>query len=1253
MLNRLAAVRMAEKRGLIVEAVGNGYQSKGFKVFEQVAGSGLGETYNRYRRYLFCLFDELGVDLGVLFDRRSPQGLLFPREPALLGLLDLLNASDLDALWAEDEAIGWIYQYYNDPAERKKMRDASSAPRNSRELAVRNQFFTPRYVVEFLTDNTLGRIWYEMTRGKTRLKEQCRYLVRRPTEIFLKPGETAPVAPPRDNLSQEELLKEPVYIPHREIKDPRMIRMLDPACGSMHFGLYAFDLYEVIYEEAWDLGLESLRRDFPDKDTMLREVPRLIIEHNIHGIDIDLRCTQIAGLSLWLRAQKSWQTQKLPSGKRPHIRRSNIVCAEPMPGDKAMLKEFDQRQFSASEQPAFAHLLETVFEKMELAGEAGSLLKIEEEIRSAVEEARKLWEKVQTKPRELFSTEEINRTLRPGAQQKLGSLEKAVSQLSTDFWETAEERIYSALRAYAEHAENGGSYQRRLFTDDTVRGFAFVNLCRAEYDVVLMNPPFGEVSSRLITHLDNTFPAWNRNVLCAFIEQQIDVLSSDQCFIGSVIDRTILNKSTYELFRTQVLLSKERLSHVLDLGWEVLDANVEVASVIATRSRPRKSFTHCLDLRNIPPDYKDAAIIETFQGSEGKSNRTFTHPTASFEAFPNHAVVYDLPDSLLTTFSRFQDLRTSGFTSYTGHQLESFRHFMLFWEIPIRASVSQEEDYCHLYNGGEFSRFSLPPREVVRFGYFENLSPKDVPSYTFVLRNREKHFKRGVGFGVRGEFLDAHILSPGQLFTVEGQFLLVEDHTSAFFLLGLLNSAVASRLLNSYSGQHKYSGYVNLLPCPSLTKRTVDTIAQLSLEAVDIKRSTYFWDETSLLFCAPIWTGSMHDAFSKLTLRLFKDLEVRETRLVKIVDSIDSLVYSAYGLKDNEFLTDIAEYKSRVPKEELPGLDRRSSTAYGSQLAIDLFSYSLGTAFGRWDIRYATGEKAAPELPNPFAPLPVRPPGMLQNADGLPATPKDVPVDYPLRISWSGILVDDENQPEDIVSRVEDALKVIWKDRWESIEHEACELLGVKSLRDYFRRPAGFFADHLKRYSKSRRQAPIYWPLSTESGSYTLWIYYHRLTENTLHTALADFIDPKLRSVRTEISSLRDSGSNRARLEELLDLAKELEEFRTEIERIIKLPWKPNLNDGVLITASPLWKLFRLPKWQTDLKACWDKLSKGDYDWAHLAYTIWPDRVKDICKTDRSIAIAHGLEHLCKVEPPKAKGKRKRKSKSSGRGAVT
>ena len=60
-------------------------------------------------------------------------------------------------------------------------------------------------------------------------------------------------------------------------------------------------------------------------------------------------------------------------------------------------------------------------------------------------------------------------------------------------------------------------------------------------------------------------------------------------------------------------------------------------------------------------------------------------------------------------------------------------------------------------------------------------------------------------------------------------------------------------------------------------------------------------------------------------------------------------------------------------------------------------------------------------------------------------------------------------------------------------------ILHVDTLRDQFRKPGAFFADHLRRYSNSRRQAPIYWPLSTPSSSYTLWLYYDRLTDQTLY----------------------------------------------------------------------------------------------------------------------------------------------------------
>ena len=71
--------------------------------------------------------------------------------------------------------------------------------------------------------------------------------------------------------------------------------------------------------------------------------------------------------------------------------------------------------------------------------------------------------------------------------------------------------------------------------------------------------------------------------------------------------------------------------------------------------------------------------------------------------------------------------------------------------------------------------------------------------------------------------------------------------------------------------------------------------------------------------------------------------------------------------------------------------------------------------------------------------------------------------------------------------------------------------------------------------------------------------------------------------------------------------------------------YRPHPDDGVQISAAPLWALFRHKPWQKILKDTWSKLEKGQYDWAHLAMHTWPERVTKKCESDKSLAIAHGV----------------------------
>jgi hypothetical protein len=154
-----------------------------------------GQQELAYRHFLDWLGSLLADEIGVLFNPNDPANRLYPRQKTLDEVLNLLNGGGIKVdetelrekwpkIWSQDETIGWVYQYFTPKELRDRARKESPAPRNSYELAFRNQFFTPRYVVEFLTDNTFGRIWYEMRKGDTRIKDQCRYLVRLPNRGF-------------------------------------------------------------------------------------------------------------------------------------------------------------------------------------------------------------------------------------------------------------------------------------------------------------------------------------------------------------------------------------------------------------------------------------------------------------------------------------------------------------------------------------------------------------------------------------------------------------------------------------------------------------------------------------------------------------------------------------------------------------------------------------------------------------------------------------------------------------------------------------------------------------------------------------------------------------------------------------------------------------------------------------------------------------------------------------------------------------
>jgi hypothetical protein len=1049
-----------------------------------------------------------------------------------------------------------------------------------------------------------------MLKGDTKLKDQCQYMVRRPTEHFLKDGDQPPkdTAKGRDDFSQEQLLNLPVYIPYRPKKDPRELRILDPASGSGHFLLYCFDLLLTIYDEAYadiELG-PALQKDYPTLEDLRRDVPRLILAHNAHGIDIDLRASQIAALALWLRCQRAYQDMGLKKD-RPKITRSNFVCAEPMPGEEQMLKDF----VAQLEPKLLGQVVEVVFDKMKLAGEAGSLLKIEEEIRDTVASAKRQWirETTQATDRKgqplLFSQAAMDRLAGKAEQSSLFDLTNITDN---QFFEQAEASVVEALRRYSEMAHNGMHLSRRLFADDAVRGFAFVDLCQKRYDVVLMNPPFGDVSQGCDGLLDDIMSASGRDLGCAFVAEA----SSRMCrrgLIGALLTATPLFQPSFSAWRQKLILGEERSTTILaHLGGDVLDeATVIVCALVSAEANK----TPAPFIRLMRAKEKDHTLLNRIAkiccGSADPD--TFIAIPDEFRRLKGAPVSYWISRKFRDRLAFLPSLEGNGGTSKQGiATADEFRFARAWWEVT-------GEQWINYSKSSEYSPFWDDPTWLLNFGdngkelretgraRVQGTAYFGIPGVTYPS-------KSVLGFNPR-----AH--PAGAAFGHSGSVVIPTDISPAC-MLGYLASRPAEYALSLLTGSlqgeagfrpvHYEVSIVGSLAFPALSTRDQAALSAHAMSAVQTVRALFRYDETSRDFVSVSLADGA--SLSDDAVRLHRQ-EVDSVREIRRIQSlIDEVVINSLQLTALDRQEMDLEFDSRVP----PTTGRwkaffgvQPDEVNPTEITRSILSYCLGSVVGRWDLRFALGTATSHPLADPFLPTPTRPVGILVSHE------QSSEKSYPLRITNEGILVDDGDHSEDVVRRVRDVIEVIWRNRAEGIEAEACQILSVKELRDYYRKPGkgGFWDDHISRYSKSRRKAPIYWLLQSSEKNYALWLYYHRLDKDLLFKALVNYVEPKLRletnrleTLRSEKSATGDSVKEAKRfakeVEQQEDFISELRDFEDKLRRAANLHLEPNLNDGVVLNIAPLHELV---PWK-EAEGCWEELLAGKYEWSSIGQQL-------------------------------------------------
>jgi hypothetical protein len=502
LVNRLITLRLLEAQGLVRPAVvTGGWNSKGYREFREFASGLIDDETEGYAFLLRLVFDDLATDLPGLFGDVGVTRLFPIPAKALRDAVETLDAPDLASAWTDDVTLGWVYQYWNDPD-----REALDAKINSggkiqpHEIASKTQMFTERYMVEWLLQNSLGLTWLCMCKkhGWTADAERILPVLDQRRAEWRKKREAGEVEldalmPIEGDLEEHWKYYVPQPLPDDAVSSApesvKTIKLLDPACGSGHFLVIAFDLLAALYQE------EARHRG---KSITNREIAESILENNLHGIDIDPRAIQIAAASLYLKA-KSFSKEA-----RPH--KLNLVAPSlqlgNLPKDDPAVVQL--RKDLKEEVGIPEDLTNKLLSSLAGVDYLGSLLKVDAAVDEALRNVELELEKAHGQGN-LFSGF-------PAQQVKLSIGE-------------ARATVLDRLERFLERHSSSEDLGLRLGGEQLAAGVRFVRMAKeGTYDVVVGNPPYQGLSkTQSFEYVTKTYPRGKADLYAAFLERGLEL----------------------------------------------------------------------------------------------------------------------------------------------------------------------------------------------------------------------------------------------------------------------------------------------------------------------------------------------------------------------------------------------------------------------------------------------------------------------------------------------------------------------------------------------------------------------------------------------------------------------------------------------------------------------------------------------------------------------------------------------------------
>lgn len=1178
-LNRFVAFKMLEARGLVRETVSRLENSNGFKMWLVDPGNethladyekgdlpqngrGEGPRQRAYRAFLLAQCQKLSEEVRVLFDPHAFVSRFLPRPKVLKELTHLLNAPDLAPAWqpGNEETIGWVYQGFNEQEKKDifsrlyKQKEKAQ----SKDIPGATQIFTPRWIVRFLVENTLGRLWLEL-HPDSQLASSLDYLVP------FKTADCLPTAP-------------------RSVKE---ITFLDPACGTMHFGLVAFDLFAAMYrEEVQNAG----RPGWPEKPPVAseEEIPNAIIARNLHGIDIDPRAVQLAALTLYLKAKTL--------NPKARISESRLACANVHMLDGDNLKTFAKLMKLG---PVYQRILSSLQERLKDSEQLGSLLRLEEEIRQLVAEEHKRYER------------EGKQLIIPGFAEQQFETEAG----QREFWGMLEIQIGQALDAFAR--QHGNAVEQTFFAGETAKGLRLLELMAQRYDVVVTNPPYMTSKNMNLTLknlVQKQYPLAKTDLYACFIQRCSEWLSKHGR-LGMIAQQSFMFLSSYEKLREYLTsnLAIEIVPHVGPRAFEeVTGEKVNTVLFVLrreedTEARQNAVGTYFRLMKEPDSEAKQRRFEQAVANlREGKNDPiVYRYRQGDFDAIPGSPWAYWITPGLRKVFETFPKLGEIAQPRQGLATADNFRFLRYWWEagterIAFGCNSAQQAQatgkrWFPYMKGGGYRRWYGNQEYVVNWERDGEEIRKFVDPNTGKTYSRPQntgyYFRRGVTWSsLSSSSLSARIMPSGFIIGHKGPGLYSDSEENLLGVLAVLNSQMSQQIQNIINPTIDY----NVGPLASMPMvRSSNLIILLTKEAIALAKADSEEDETTWDFIAP---PDWPDGIEKVA--------ERHAQLAEIERQIDEEVYRLYGISEEDrqaIEAELAAGGDATGNEEDEGPadtdseETETADTFWSEedLAKAWISYAVGIVMGQFE----------PGAENGLG----RGRFSAETANRLQAIKDE-----------DGILVLESNHPDNLVTRVLTALEVIFSEaEVESLIHHALGNNGdaLTLLRHYL--TDQFFREHIQKY----RKRPIYWYLRSAKGNYGLWLYYHRLDKDILFKALLKYVEPKIRLEEDRLKTLRslreqagktgqmdkDSArpeqagkTGRKQLdkdsERLEQFVSELQDFQDKLRRAADLRITPDLNDGVALNIAPLWELV---PWN-EAKKYWEALQEGKYEWSSI-----------------------------------------------------